>query len=237
MPGIREAVLQFPMPDGVREVAAVPEACFVRQRDVLPFEKLQSARVTVIGAGAIGSFTALSLVKMGVGVVEVYDFDTVEPHNLPNQWYRVADLGRSKVLSLADMLSAFGGTVVPHPERFVAQPVGGIVICAVDSMDARIPIWRHVRKSRRVELFVDARMGAEVGKVLAIRPQDPDDCRAYAEDLYPSTEALRAPCTARSTIYCAAGLAAFIGATVGNFLSARRVKRSLAVDFRQGLIA
>jgi hypothetical protein len=231
MNGMREAVLQFPQPSG-----SVPEAAFIRQRDILPWEKLHQARITVIGAGAIGSFTALSLVKMGVGTLDVYDFDTVSIENLGPQWFRLADLGRFKVDALAEQLAAFGGNVVPHPERFVAQAVSGIVVCTVDSMDARISIWRHIRKCRGVDLYLDARMGAEVGKVLAVNPKDPDDCRAYQEGLYPSTEALRAPCTARSTIYCAAGLSSFLAATVGNHLSGRRYRRELVVDFRQGLI-
>ena len=199
MAGVREAVLQFP---GVRELQVLPESCFVRQRDILPWEKLHASRVTVIGAGAVGSFTALSLVKMGVGTVECYDHDTVSPENLSNQGYRLCDLGQFKVTALADQLMAFGGNVIPHPERFVAQSVSGIIVSAVDSMDARLQIWRHIRKSRRVELYLDARMGAEVGKVFAIRPQDPEDVRFYESELYPSAEALRAPCTARSTIYC-----------------------------------
>jgi hypothetical protein len=236
MPGAREAVLKFPDPDGVREVAVLPEAGFVRQRDILPWEKLQAARVTVIGAGAVGSFTALSLVKMGVGTVEVYDFDTVSVENLGPQWFRMCDLGWPKVEALADQLAAFGGNVVAHAERFLAQPVSGIVVCTVDSMDARIAVWRHIRKCRRVELFLDARMGAEVGKVLAVRPNDPEDCRFYEAELYPSTEALRAPCTARSTIYCASGLSAFLAATVGNHLAGRRYRRELVVDFRQGIL-
>ncbi len=228
--------------DGVREAVAVPTApllpedCFVRQRDVLPLDRLRRARVTVIGAGAVGSFAALALAKMGVGTLDIYDFDTVSPENLSAQWFRVGDLGRPKVDALADQLAAFGVAVTPHAERFVAQPLEGVVVCAVDSMDVRVGLWSHVRKCRRVELYLDARMGAEVGKVLAVRPTDPEDCRAYQAELYPSTDAFRAPCTARSTIYCAAGLAAFLAATVGNHLAQRRYRREMVVDFRQGLI-
>ncbi len=236
MDGAREAVLKYSDPEGVREIVTVPEAAFIRQRDVLPFEALQKTCVTVIGAGAVGSFTALSLVKMGVGTVEVYDHDIVSVENLGPQWFRVCDLGRFKVEALAEQLAAFGGNVVPHPERFMAQPVSGIVVATVDTMDARIAIWRHIRKTRRVELYLDARMGAEVGKVFAIRPQDPEDCRVYEAELYPSTEAYRAPCTARSTIYCAAGLSAFLSATVGNHLAGRRYRRELVVDFRNGIV-
>ncbi len=229
MDGVREAVT-------VQTAPVLPEDCFVRQRDVLPLDRLRAAKVTVIGAGAVGSFTALALVKMGVGVVEVYDPDTVAVENFSNQGYRLRDLGVPKVTALADLLADYGGRVIPHAERFVAQPLDGVVICAVDSMDVRMALWAHVRKCRRIDLYLDARMGAEVGKVLAIRPLDPEDCRLYQAELYPSTEAFRAPCTARSTIYCAAGLASFLAATVGNHLAERRYRREMVVDFRQGLI-
>lgn len=194
-------------------------------------------KVTLIGAGAVGSFTALTLAKMGVGHLDVYDGDSVESHNLPNQWYRLTDLGHSKVDALKDILEAFSATeVICHAGNFTAQPVEAIVISAVDSMDARLSLWRHIKRCRRVTLYLDARMGAEVGKVLAIRPSDPEDVRAYEEELYPSSDALQAPCTARATTYCATGLAAFIASTVGQFLAERRFRKNLVVDFRQGIV-
>ena len=221
----------------LHEPIPFPAPSFLRQQDILPIEKLRDAKVTLIGAGAVGSFTALTLAKMGIGHLEVYDGDSVEPHNLPNQWYRLTDLGTSKVDALKAILEAFSDTeVMCHQGNFTAQPVDGIVVSAVDSMDARLSLWRHIRRCRRVTLYVDARMGAEVGKVLTIRPNDPDDVRAYEEELYPSSEALQAPCTARATIYCAAGLAAFISSTVGQFLAERRFRKNLVVDFRQGIV-
>ena len=104
-------------------VPVLAEGAFVRQRDLLPFEKLQATTVTVIGAGAVGSFAVLQLVKMGIGRVEVYDHDTVELPNLGPQGYRPCDLGRLKVEALAEQMATFGGNVVPHPEKFLAQSV------------------------------------------------------------------------------------------------------------------
>lgn len=214
----------------------LPPEVYVRQRDILPHEVLQKATVTVIGVGAIGSFVAFSLAKMGVGTIHVYDHDSVEPHNLPQQWYRLKDLTRKKTDALSELLSEFGGNVVSHPEKFVAQPLKGIVICAVDSMDARILIWRHIKKSTKVDLFIDGRMGAEVGKVHVVRPTHPDDIKRYEEDLYPSSEAFQAPCTARSTIYCATGLSAFMVAAAAGYLSGRKVRPFMVVDFRNALM-
>ena len=70
---------------------------FLRQQDLCPVQALQDLHVTMVGCGAVGSFTALALSKMGVGSMTLYDPDTVEVHNLPVQMFTNADLGRPKV--------------------------------------------------------------------------------------------------------------------------------------------
>jgi molybdopterin/thiamine biosynthesis adenylyltransferase len=214
----------------------LPVECFIRQQDVTPVDVLRKARVTIIGAGAVGSFTALTLSKMGVGTLEVYDGDFVAPHNLPVQWYRPCDLGQSKVLALAGILESFGGGITAHSKFFGAQHVEGIVVSAVDSMDVRVRIWKAVRANRKVTCYIDARMGAEVGKILVVRPVDPCSVADYEKELYPSSEAYHAPCTARATVYCAAGLAAFIAAKVGKVILNRPYRSRLIVDFRNGIL-
>ena len=51
----------------------------VRQLDILPPEQTITP-ITIIGAGAIGSFVALSLAKMGFDDITVYDFDKIESY-------------------------------------------------------------------------------------------------------------------------------------------------------------
>lgn len=48
-------------------------------------EKLRSARVVVIGLGAIGTVTADQIVRAGIGFVRLVDRDFVEPSNLQRQ--------------------------------------------------------------------------------------------------------------------------------------------------------
>jgi len=215
----------------------VPAPSFLRQHDILPVEKLQEAKITLVGAGAVGSFTALILAKMGIGQLEVYDGDSVTPHNLPNQWYRLSDIGTSKAEALEAILEAFSDTTfIGHHAYFTAQPVEGIIVSAVDSMDARLSLWRHIKKCMRVSLYLDVRMGAEVGKVLAVRPQDPMSVADYETDLYPSSEAFQTSCTAKATVYCAAGLATFVAAKVGKVVLGRPYRNRIVVDFRQAII-
>ena len=197
---------------------------FIRQRDILPLEKLTSLSVTVIGCGAVGSFTVLTLAKMGITDLKVYDGDTVEEHNLPNQWYKPDHLGMNKTDALWDIIHDFTGVELKaNAYNYERETLRGIVICCVDTMDARLKIWREVKKYEP-ELYIDTRMGAEVGKMLVVHPSLPASCRKYEEDLYPSTEALQAPCTAKATVYCAAGLAAYVGALVAGYAVGRQVK-------------
>ena len=203
---------------------------FKRQLDVLPPDKLRNAEVTIIGCGAVGSFTCLTLAKMGVETITVFDGDNVEEHNLPNQWFRPDQVGMNKSDALWDVITDFTGvSLVGNAGHYQRAPLRGIVICCVDSMDARLNIWREVKKFKPA-LYIDARMGAEVGKVLVARPSDPASCRAYEEELYPSSEAFHAPCTAKATIYCAAGLAAFIAGTIAGVINGR-APANLVVDF------
>jgi molybdopterin-synthase adenylyltransferase len=89
---------------------------FIRQRDVLPPDKLAKLAISVIGCGAVGSFTVLTLAKMGITDITVYDGDKVEEHNLPNQWYKLDHLGMNKTDAL---LCWFSGnwTVSPSLPR------------------------------------------------------------------------------------------------------------------------
>ncbi len=204
---------------------------FHRQLDVVNMPRLSQIPITVIGAGAVGSFTTLALAKSGAEHIRVFDDDTVEPHNLPNQWYRLADIGRRKVDALAELVRDMTGVVInAQPERFHGNGTTEVTLCCVDSMDVRIALWQNL--TPRPSLYIDARMGAEVGMVYCVGQFG----SWYDETLYPSSEAYRAPCTAKATVYCAAGLAAFIAGQVANYASDRPTKPQLTVDFRNAVM-
>ena len=204
---------------------------FHRQIDVLDVPRLARIPITVIGAGAVGSFAVLALAKSGAQRIVVYDDDSIEPHNLPNQWYRLKDVGRLKVQALHDLVFDMTGVRIEVvPERFTGRPATEVTVCAVDSMDVRIDLWRQLHP--RPSLYVDARMGAEVGTVKCVGPFG----SWYEDTLYPSSEALHAPCTARATMYCASGLAAFIASQVAQYASDRPTRPEMTIDFRNALM-
>ena len=85
--------------------------------------RLKAARVLVVGAGGLGSPVLLYLAAAGVGTLGVVDDDVVEESNLQRQvLHTQADLGRAKVDSAADRITATNPnvTVRRHRERLTA---------------------------------------------------------------------------------------------------------------------
>ena len=73
----------------------------LRQREIVPPERLAACKATVIGVGAIGRQVALQLAAMGVPWLQLVDPDTVEAVNLGCQGYLEEDLGKPKVETTA----------------------------------------------------------------------------------------------------------------------------------------
>lgn len=69
--------------------------------------RLNAARVTVVGAGGLGSPVLLALAAAGVGAITVIDDDVVELTNLQRQLaHRVEDIGTHKTASAARAITA-----------------------------------------------------------------------------------------------------------------------------------
>ena len=85
---------------------------------------LMGAKALIIGAGGLGSPSAIYLSLAGVGTVGIVDFDVVELSNLQRQiLHHTADVGRPKVLSAVDNIKAYNPdvNVVVHETRLVSE--------------------------------------------------------------------------------------------------------------------
>lgn len=93
-------------------------------------QKLQAARVLLVGAGGLGAPAALYLAAAGVGTLGLADPDTVSLSNLQRQvLYQTADVGQSKVEVAAERLSAINPhvTVQTHPVWLDEANAGDLV--------------------------------------------------------------------------------------------------------------
>lgn len=202
-----------------------------RQMDIVTPSDFDKLPITIIGAGGIGSPTALALSKMGVRRITIYDDDVVENHNLPNQMYRVSDIGKSKVDATKDICKDFAEVDIEvYKERIEEQSLSGIVISGVDSMKSREIIWKRIKYNPQVPLYIDARMGAEVCKICTINPRDPDNIKWYESTLFPDEKAADEPCTARAVIYNTFMIASFVSSQVKKYARAQPFAREIIFD-------
>jgi molybdopterin-synthase adenylyltransferase len=201
----------------------------LRQRDIIPPERLAACRATVVGVGAIGRQVALQLAAMGIPALQLIDPDTVEAVNLAPQGYLEDDLGRSKVSATADLCQQIHHRleIHEHPERFRRSlEIGNVLFCAVDSIETRRLIWQAVKD--RIEFFCDGRMSAEVLRVLSVC--DAASFRHYPTTLFAAAEAYAGACTAKSTIYCANIAAGLMVAQFAKFLRKLPVEADVQVN-------
>jgi len=206
---------------------------FLRQLDLVRPEALETP-IHLVGCGGIGSFAALALAKLGCAHLSLYDDDRVEDHNVPNQLFRLGDVGRPKVEALAEILLAFtGARPRAFQRRLEGERLQGIVVSGVDRMLTRKTLWqKSVRHRAGIPLYLDGRLGAEICRLYAIRPADPDDVRCYERSLYDDGEALPLPCTASAIIYTGFAMASLVADQVKKFATGETVAREILYDLK-----
>lgn len=117
-------------------------------------ERLTSARVLVVGAGALGNEIVKNLILVGVGQIEVCDMDTIANSNLSRcVFFRSTDLGQHKSEVLARRARELYDAVevVPHTVPIQRLGVGylnkfDIVLGALDNREARAWVNQACRK-------------------------------------------------------------------------------------------
>lgn len=174
----------------------------LRQRDIVPPERLAQCSASVIGCGAIGRQVALQLTAMGIPWLQLIDFDTVEEVNLAPQGFLQDDLGRPKVEAVGDSCHQINPMLELYElnERFrKSMELGNVLFVCVDSIQTRQHIWDAVKD--RVNFYVDGRMSAEVVRILTVA--DEDSSQHYPGTLFQPEEAQAGACTAKSTIFTA----------------------------------
>ena len=175
---------------------------YIRQKDIVPPDRLAACKATVVGVGAIGRQVALQLTAMGIPWLQMVDFDTVDASNLASQGYLENDLGKPKVEATTLLCKQINTGVEIH---WVKQPfrrsmeIGNVVFCAVDRIHTRRLVWEAVKD--KINFFTDGRMSAEVLRILTAC--DFESRKHYPTTLFNSEEAFVGPCTAKTTIYCA----------------------------------
>jgi len=179
---------------------------FTRQLDIFNPEKHGRVPISLIGAGSVGSMVAILVAKVGFTNIEVWDGDKVEPHNLPNQFFMIDSLKKKKVDALSSLVNLMTGVKLKtHAEKYKDQPLRGIIITALDSMDARKIVFEQFLDQATTLALIDPRMGGLDYRVYTIKPEQYDLWTWYPDD-----ESVQERCTEKSIIFNVAAIASLV---------------------------
>lgn len=166
--------------------------------------------IHIIGVGATGSFVAMELARMGCPVLNIYDFDELEIHNIPNQYYDTQDLGKPKVEALAEKLklinpsivvNAYNGKVLPKAseEGKGIDEMSGYVFLLVDSMKTRKELWEAVKKNKNIVHCWESRLGSDQARVYSL-DMSVKNFDKYEQDFYEDDNAEVSACGTSITV-------------------------------------
>jgi len=127
-PGSGVGVLRMSLSEA--EIQRYSRHILLREVGGIGQEKLQAARVLIVGAGGLGSPLALYLAAAGIGVIGLVDGDGVEISNLQRQIAHTTDrIGELKVDSAAEAMRALNPLieVVCHATRLDATNVATLI--------------------------------------------------------------------------------------------------------------
>lgn len=161
--------------------------------------------IHIIGVGATGSFVAMMLARMGVPVINIYDFDDVEIHNIPNQYYDTGDLGKLKAEALADKLRLINPdiTVNVGKEAVTAEDVSkmsGYLFSLVDSMKVRKELWEAAKANTNLINVWESRLGSDQARVYSLPIEEGLDYARYEQDFYDDDNAEVSACGTSITV-------------------------------------
>jgi len=166
--------------------------------------------IHIIGVGATGSFVAMELARMGCPVLNIYDFDGVEIHNIPNQYYDTEDLGKLKVEALAEKLKAINPNIIVNvftkavlPKADEEHPgidtMKGYVFLLVDSMKVRKELWAAAKENKDIIHCWESRLGSDQARVYSI-DMSIKDFSKYEADFYDDDNAEVSACGTSITV-------------------------------------
>jgi tRNA A37 threonylcarbamoyladenosine dehydratase len=182
------------------------EMIFDRQYNIYnPAE--QKLNMVVIGCGSTGSFTILTLAKLGFKNITGIDDDKVEDLNIPHQFYRFSDIGEFKTIALKNIVKDFTGLDIRIINKRIDKDnplidnanidLNTIVVFCLDTIEARKNIYNQI-KEMPIKI-IDTRMGEDGYQIYVIDLQSQAEKKEYEKLL--NQEETPTTCGSKGTIY------------------------------------
>tara|TARA_R100000278_G_C5472038_1_gene164840 strand:+ start:1431 stop:2093 length:663 start_codon:yes stop_codon:yes gene_type:complete len=179
---------------------------YLRNKDLIDQSKLD--KITVIGAGGIGSALLQNAAIMGFKEITIWDPDRLEEHNLSTTSWPECYLNCTKLQAAEETLHQLNKScnVKARPHFWESgMPLENKVFLTPDNMEVRLAVYEQWKENPNREFLIDMRMGALGYEIITVtREYD------YFMDSYvPSSEIADDPCTAKHTIFCGSLAASF----------------------------
>lgn len=195
-----------------------------------PWFGVEDYPVIIGGTGGIGSWVSTLLSRIGFELY-LYDFDSVEEHNIGGQLFKNSDIGKKKTEAISDVIKEFSDhSVAETHEKYTKDSMSGpIVISCFDNMEARKTMFDNWTKYAQNEynaeedgcpcIFIDGRLLAEQLQVFCIT-RDEKRIKSYREDyLFNDNEVEDAECSYKQTSHCASMIASFMVSFLTNSIA------------------
>lgn len=202
-----------------------------------PWFPKRETDVIVGGSGGIGSWLTLLLARANF-LPMVFDFDTIEEHNIGGQLFSQKHISSTKVDAIAEVVKDFADTdITKFNEKYTEESMSHCyVFSAFDNMKARkdmfaawkkyVAKWEAAKEAGAstcpeeewdTPIFIDGRLTMEQLQIFCITPDRAD---AYEKDhLFDDSEVPDAPCTMKQTSHSAAMIAGHMTAFFTNHIA------------------
>lgn len=198
------------------------------------------------GVGGIGSWVALIVSRLKYNLF-IYDFDTIEQHNIGTQFYSVVQgiEHREKVPSVRNNCIQFGADpnkITGFDSKFDENSFGGpIMISGFDNMLSRkifFSKWKEYvlenKGNGELKIFIDGRMSAETGQIFFVKTMK--DIEIYEKTLFDDSEVKDGPCSYKATPHNGPLIGSLISSGLINMVYNHTINESIrevpfAIDF------
>lgn len=224
------------------------EPLFLRQQRLVNQKRLKELTLTIVGCGSVGSFTALTVSKLGVKNLVLFDKDNVEPHNITNQFFCMKHLRKNKAQVTKELCEQFTPQkqdirVFPFIFDKKTEVYTEVIIASTDSIESRKIIFENSLKSKFCKLYIDVRMLANDLNVFCIpfistmskEHQDKNDklVEQFREDYIKDVTNQKAPCTARTIIYNVLMCASLLTNMISKYVNNEELPYVLGYNFKK----
>ena len=187
-----------------------------RFKDAPWFEKSSQEDILLVGCGGIGSNTLFSMSKTIPAHYYIIDNDIVDTINVGSQFFTKDQVGSAKVSACYQNSISQSLARISPIKRLYNNEYMPITVTGLDNMKTRVEVFNEWRKHDDRELFIDARLRAQLYEVYVVTKGREEE---YEKTLFSDSEVDDGPCTFKQTAYFAILVGARITHALVNYLT------------------